>query len=433
MRFNPRVDLREGADRAGDGAGRDLLARRDQAGAGAGEFGIGLGELEPEGRRLGMDAVRAADGRRQLVLEGAALQRGEQRVDVGDKDVGGAGELHVEAGVEHVGRRHALMHEARLRPDDLGEMRQERDDVVLGLALDRVDARDVEDRVAALVPDRPRGRLRDDAELGHGVGGMRLDLEPDAEARLRRPRSRPSRAGCSAGSSPLPSADPLHVAKPTSLASRRAGLEAATARCHTSGRVAWPHEETPMQLQTLPTPLSHRDRNVAPVLIVLHATAGSTAKSSINHLRGIGLSYHYIIARDGRDSARFESNDGTDPIVFGCVPENGEAFHVASTIPVPNAGGIINKNSIGISLANIQRRTNPERYPAKQLKALDDVIAMVLQAHPSIKQLTTHAVVQPWNRADPRGVSGPAIAQRHGLTFWKPTDAQVAQHRPREG
>ena len=72
------------------------------------EFGIGMRELEPERGRLGMDAVRAADGRRHLVLEGAALERGEQLVDVGDQDVGGAHELHVEAGVEHVGRGHAL-------------------------------------------------------------------------------------------------------------------------------------------------------------------------------------------------------------------------------------------------------------------------------------------------------------------------------------
>ena len=93
-----------------------------------------------------MDAVRAADGRRHLVLEGAALERGEQLLEVGDQDVGGARELHGEAGVEHVGRRHALMHEARLRADDLGEVREERDHVVLGLALDRVDARDVEGR-----------------------------------------------------------------------------------------------------------------------------------------------------------------------------------------------------------------------------------------------------------------------------------------------
>ena len=68
------------------------------------------------------------------------------------QDVGGARELHVEAGVEHVRRRHALMHEARFRADDFGEMREERDDVVLGLALDLVDARDVEGRVLGLCP-----------------------------------------------------------------------------------------------------------------------------------------------------------------------------------------------------------------------------------------------------------------------------------------
>src|SRR5262245_1130259 len=115
-----------------------------------------------------------------------------------------------------------------------------------------------------------------------------------------------------------------------------------------------------MQLQVLPNPLPHRDRDVEPVLIVLHATAGGTAKSSIEHLRGVGLSYHYIIARDGRDSAKFESHDGSDPIVFGCVADGDHAFHVGSTIPVPNTGGGINKNSIGISLANIQRTSNPE-------------------------------------------------------------------------
>ena len=38
-------------------------ARRLQTLPRAGEFGVGGGELEPEGRRLGMDTVRAADGR----------------------------------------------------------------------------------------------------------------------------------------------------------------------------------------------------------------------------------------------------------------------------------------------------------------------------------------------------------------------------------
>ena len=62
-------------------------------------------------------------------------------------------ELHGEAGVEHVGRGHPLVDEARLGADVLGEVGEEGDDVVLGLALDLVDARDLE---GAALPHRLR-------------------------------------------------------------------------------------------------------------------------------------------------------------------------------------------------------------------------------------------------------------------------------------
>jgi len=52
-----------------------------------------------------------------------------------DQKIRGAGELHVETGVEHVGGGHALVDEARLGADDFGQMGGEGDDVVLGLAL----------------------------------------------------------------------------------------------------------------------------------------------------------------------------------------------------------------------------------------------------------------------------------------------------------
>ncbi len=134
-----------------------------------------------------MNAVRAADGRRLLVLVGAALQRRKQGVDVGDEDVAGALQLHGQAGVEHVGTGHALMHEARIGADEFGEVRQEGDDVVLYDALDLVDARDVENDAPRLLPNGFGARLGDDANLGERVAGVRLDLEPDFEARLRRP------------------------------------------------------------------------------------------------------------------------------------------------------------------------------------------------------------------------------------------------------
>jgi hypothetical protein len=61
-------------------------------------------------------------------------------------------------------------------------MGQEGDDVVLGDALDLVDAGDVEGPRPCPWPRWLSARLlRDDAELGQRVGGMGLDLEPDAE------------------------------------------------------------------------------------------------------------------------------------------------------------------------------------------------------------------------------------------------------------
>src|SRR3712207_8095190 len=47
------------------------------------------GELQPEGRRLGVDAVAAPDGRRIFVLDSAPLQRIEQPVEIVEQDVGG--------------------------------------------------------------------------------------------------------------------------------------------------------------------------------------------------------------------------------------------------------------------------------------------------------------------------------------------------------
>ena len=187
MGLDRGIDIGEGADGAGNRAGRYLLARGDQPAPGPGEFGIMAGELDAEGGRLGVDAMAAPDGQRHLVLKRALLQRRQRAIDAGDQKVARPRQLHGEAGVEHIRRGHALMHEARFGPDNLGKVRQEGDDVVLDLALDRVDASNVEACIPAFGPDRRRGFFWDDAKVGHAVGRMRLDLEPDAKPRLRRP------------------------------------------------------------------------------------------------------------------------------------------------------------------------------------------------------------------------------------------------------
>src|SRR5947199_316242 len=55
--LDPRIDVGEGADGAGYRAGRHFLARGEEASVVAGKLGVMPGELQSEGRRLGMDAV----------------------------------------------------------------------------------------------------------------------------------------------------------------------------------------------------------------------------------------------------------------------------------------------------------------------------------------------------------------------------------------
>lgn len=165
-----------------------------------------------------------------------------------------------------------------------------------------------------------------------------------------------------------------------------------------------------------------------PTAIVLHATAGSTARSSVDHLRSIGLGYHIIIARDGRDTAKTINSDGSDPIVYFCVPLENRAAHVGSNIPFEGGGGrIASRCAIGISLAN---RQNGEAYTAKQITVLSEIIDLVKSKAPGITHLTTHAVIQPWNRVDPKGIDGMALARQHGLHWFQPTQAAINQFTP---
>ncbi len=179
-----RVDIGKGADGARDRASRDLCARRGETLPIAGEFGVVPGKLEAKRRRLGMDAVAAADGERVFVLESAPLQRRRQRIEIGEQQVGRLLQLHRQAGVEHVARGHTLVQKPGLGTDVLGEVGQQGDGFVVDLALDLADALDLE---GAALAHGARRAFRNDAELGLRLAGVRLDLELNAEVVLGLP------------------------------------------------------------------------------------------------------------------------------------------------------------------------------------------------------------------------------------------------------
>lgn len=195
-----------------------------------------------------------------------------------------------------------------------------------------------------------------------------------------------------------------------------------------------------MNIQRLSNPLSTTSRkdNVQPTLVVLHATAGASAQSSIEYLRTKGNAYHFIIARDSKDSAWTYQSDGSESLIYQCVRYQHRARHVSTTIPVPaTVDGHINDYSIAVSLANYQDKVkadpnpSPEEYTDQQMLALNGLLTLIKEDVPTITHLTMHAVVQPWNRADPVRIDGKALAKRFGWEWWKPSAAVIAKHKPK--
>ncbi len=76
-----RLQVAEGADRAGELADAHVFGCGIEAGKVALHLGVPVEQLEAEGGWLGMDAVGAADRGRVLELERAALENFEQADD----------------------------------------------------------------------------------------------------------------------------------------------------------------------------------------------------------------------------------------------------------------------------------------------------------------------------------------------------------------
>ena len=88
--------------------------------------------FQAEGRRLGVNAVAAADHRRELVLARLFGDDLAQRLDVRDQHVGGLRHLHGEGGVANVAAGQAEMEPAAGgRADVFGDVGGEGDDVVI--------------------------------------------------------------------------------------------------------------------------------------------------------------------------------------------------------------------------------------------------------------------------------------------------------------
>ena len=184
-RLHVRREVREGADGAGDLSDRGLGERAREPRLLAPHLLVEHEQLEPEGGRLGVHAVGAADAGRVPELERAAPQhvaharrrpRAAARPRRGSASASAVSSVSLEV-MPKCSQRAGSAHR-------LGDLRQERDHVVAHLALDLGHARHVDARPRAQLGGR-RGRHH--AARGELVGDGELDLEPALVAALVAP------------------------------------------------------------------------------------------------------------------------------------------------------------------------------------------------------------------------------------------------------
>ena len=142
-----------------------------------------------------MNTVGAANARRVFMLHRAGFQRRQQTVHISEQQVRRADQLDVETRVQNIRRRHALMYKAgHIRTNMLGQMRQKRDNVVLGDSFDLVNTGHIKLNVFGF-PNGLGILARDHTQIGHRIASMRLDLIPDFEFRFWGPDSNHVGAG----------------------------------------------------------------------------------------------------------------------------------------------------------------------------------------------------------------------------------------------
>lgn len=146
--------------------------------------------------------------------------------------------------------------------------------------------------------------------------------------------------------------------------------------------------------------LAHGERRKQLTGIVLHHTAGGSAESSIEHLRQIGLSYHYIVERDGH--------------AFKCVPIFVRALHAG--VSIGKYGDDVNSQTIGISFAN---DGVGEKYPPVQVQAGHELIDAILSVHKEIEWISTHRLITE-RKPDPAHFGFVEFCSKHpSLEMWR--------------
>jgi len=178
-----------------------------------------------------------------------------------------------------------------------------------------------------------------------------------------------------------------------------------------------------MSVECIQPWLAHRPRRGATSVdtVVLHATCNDDLLGKIGELKEKGLSYHYIIDRNG--------------LPHKCVPYSAVAFHAGNSYgPHEAIRGTsreqdshhnfvemtsVNEYSLGICVVNCNDPS--DSCTQEQEDACIWLLKELRTSMASLKYLTTHYWVSPGRATDPANLDVARIARKTGLEIWCPS------------
>jgi N-acetyl-anhydromuramyl-L-alanine amidase AmpD len=159
-----------------------------------------------------------------------------------------------------------------------------------------------------------------------------------------------------------------------------------------------------VEIVTLKKPFASTFRNplVKVDTIVLHATAGTSIDGAVTTLYQRGLGYHYLIGKSGK-------------VVKGCAA-NRVTYHAGES--VGPQGRWVNRYSVGIAFVNLNNGTDP--YTSAQEVSVRHLIGQLQGQFPCLKWITSHAIISPGRKTDPRSYDLDRLARHVNLKVWRP-------------
>lgn len=130
--------------------------------------------------------------------------------------------------------------------------------------------------------------------------------------------------------------------------------------------------------------------------VVIHATAGVSSSGAMSVMRDGRASWHWLVPD--------ENEEAHGRNVWACAPEARAAWHVRndrSHSAVNGGANRVNHWSLGIEIVNSQNPDVIDPFSSWQVEATARIVRYCWWKYPNLRQVVSHAVLDPERRTDP--------------------------------